>query len=199
MNQNSSDNSTPKSLGKPPVPEKLASGQTVLLYRKLFDLAAEKLCLFIKRCRPTILGVSQCGQDVFVIDKIFQRKRHGVFLEIGGGDGLYLSNTLVLERDFGWRGILVEPTKAFDAMVKNRPNAKCEHAAIAGSRKKVRLFEILDKGQVAMNPEAARDNTLLSVIEEANAEEPVTLVPDWGTVKASYLVEAITLEFADEA
>lgn len=85
-----------------------------------------------------------------MIDKIFHRKRQVFFLEIGGGDGLHLSNTLILEANFEWRGVLVEPTGAFKSMVQNRPKAICDHAAIAGSRKTVRLFEILDKGQAEL-------------------------------------------------
>jgi hypothetical protein len=32
----------------------------------------------------------------------------GFFVECGALDGEFYSNTLVLERDFGWRGLLVE-------------------------------------------------------------------------------------------
>lgn len=40
-------------------------------------------------------------------------KRDGYFVEIGAGNGTTYSNTLMLERDFGWNGILVEPAKMF--------------------------------------------------------------------------------------
>jgi FkbM family methyltransferase len=183
-----------KTLSTPPVPVKTESGALSLQYRKLLDLAAEGLCKFIRSRRPKICSASQCGQDLFVIDKIFHRKRRGFFLEIGGGDGLYLSNTLVLERDFEWRGILVEPTGAFESMLRNRPKAICEHSAIAGSRKTVRLFEILDKGQAGMNPEAAGSNTLMSVTGDASVEEPDFRGGEWGAVQKSYLVNTITLD-----
>jgi FkbM family methyltransferase len=194
MKTPANDRSTVEQPNPLSIPPYAAPGTRSLRYRKLFDIATEKLYAFINRHRPKISWVSQCGQDAFIIEKIYNRKREGFFLEIGGGDGLYLSNTIVLETYFEWRGILVEPTTAFNAMVKNRPKAKCEHVAIAGNRKTVRLFEILDKGQAAMNPEAAGDNTLLSVIEEPNVIEPVSRVPEWATVKTSYLVEAITLD-----
>lgn len=163
--------------------------------RNSLDSVAERICRFVMRQRSRIESTSQCGQDLLVVDKIFGRKQGGFFLEIGGGDGLYLSNTLVLENDFGWRGILVEPTQAFDQLVQNRPKAKCIRAALSGARKTVRLFEIKDKGQAAIDPVAAGSNTLLSVIEEIDTDEPVFRpAPEWAEVQKSYLVEALTLD-----
>jgi FkbM family methyltransferase len=179
---------------RPPTPAEVEASKTSPHYRTLCDIAAEKICALVKNLRPQIQGLSQCGQDVFVIDKVFHRKRHGFFLEIGGGDGKYLSNTIILEVYFGWRGMLAEPTGAFEAMVRNRPTAICDHVAIAGTRKTVRLFEITDKGQALMNPDVAGGNTLLSVIEEAEATQPRGTMPEWAAVTKSYLVEAITLD-----
>ena len=35
---------------------------------------------------------------------------NGVFVEAGGLDGLFMSNTKLLE-DLGWKGVLIEPSK----------------------------------------------------------------------------------------
>ena len=194
MKRDPTTSSTPKTLPTPPAHVKVAVGKLSLQYGKFFDIVVEKLCSFIKRCRPAIYGVSQCGQDLFVIDKIFHRKRQGFFLEIGGGDGLYLSNTLILDAYFDWRGVLVEPTGAFELMVQNWRTAICDHAAIAGSRTTVRLFEILDKGQAGLNPESAAGNTLMSVIQAVDTQNPDFRGGEWGSVQKSYLVETITLD-----
>jgi FkbM family methyltransferase len=186
--------SKPISLPMPPTPPRHVVSKTSLKLRRFIDLAADAAFDVVKRLRAPIPWVSQCGQDRFVVEKIFRRKRRGFFLEIGGGDGRYLSNKLILERYFDWSGILVEPTGAFEAMVKSRPNAICVHAAIAGSRKTLRLTEILDKGQIAMNPEAAHGNTLLSVTEDADGAKSALDVPVYGSIQKSYLVEAITLD-----
>lgn len=43
------------------------------------------------------------------------------YIEIGANDGVSQSNTLALELCFGWRGILIEPSKAiFERLKKNR-------------------------------------------------------------------------------
>ncbi|XP_071512384.1 uncharacterized protein [Panulirus ornatus] len=43
---------------------------------------------------------------------LFQDQRGGVFIEAGALDGVYLSNTLWLERNLGWTGLLVEADAA---------------------------------------------------------------------------------------
>ena len=41
--------------------------------------------------------------------KLFGRLRNGFFIEAGAHDGVDISNTLYLEKQLGWTGILVEP------------------------------------------------------------------------------------------
>lgn len=57
--------------------------------------------------------------------------RDGMFLEAGANDGVRYSNTYLLERFYGWRGVLVEalPNLA-DQARRNRPNATVVHAAL---------------------------------------------------------------------
>lgn len=66
---------------------------------------------------------SQLLQDALVVAATDGR-RDGVFVEIGVGDGEYLSNTMTLERDFGWGGLLVEANPYFWSRIRDRrPNA----------------------------------------------------------------------------
>ncbi|KAK7053108.1 hypothetical protein SK128_025236 [Halocaridina rubra] len=43
-----------------------------------------------------------------ILDKLFGDQPSGVFLEAGALDGEFISNTLFLERDLGWSGLLIE-------------------------------------------------------------------------------------------
>jgi hypothetical protein len=49
-------------------------------------------------------------------------KRNGVYIEAGANEGEFWSNTLLLETDFGWKGILVEPSPITQVLLlkKNR-------------------------------------------------------------------------------
>jgi len=51
---------------------------------------------------------SQLRQDLFVLSEL-NYKRNGYFVEFGATNGIDLSNTYLLETEYGWNGILVEP------------------------------------------------------------------------------------------
>tara|TARA_Y100000310_G_C20509840_1_gene728268 strand:+ start:165 stop:782 length:618 start_codon:yes stop_codon:yes gene_type:complete len=68
---------------------------------------------------------SQIGQDIYVIEDVYKKKRGGFFVDVGATHGVKLSNTCLLERDYGWTGICIEPNPNFFAkLIKNR-TAKC--------------------------------------------------------------------------
>jgi FkbM family methyltransferase len=62
-------------------------------------------------------------QDLWVLHELGEA-RGGFFVEFGAADGIELSNTLLLERGYGWRGILAEPHPNYgSALHANRPTA----------------------------------------------------------------------------
>lgn len=70
---------------------------------------------------------SQLLQDLIVSflqsKKISEEDRHegGFFCEIGGADGIKLSNTYLLENRFHWKGIIAEPARLFkNDLIRNR-------------------------------------------------------------------------------
>jgi len=62
---------------------------------------------------------AQLHQDLWVLAET-KRKRGGFFVEIGAYDGIEHSNTYLLEKEFGWTGILVEPNPEFHAALRER-------------------------------------------------------------------------------
>jgi FkbM family methyltransferase len=69
---------------------------------------------------PELLPRAQLGQDLFVLNAT-SFKREGFFVEFGGGDGLNLSNTVLLERSFDWTGIVAEPARVWhEDLSRNR-------------------------------------------------------------------------------
>jgi FkbM family methyltransferase len=55
----------------------------------------------------------------------------GFFIESGGHDGMFQSNTLALEKFFGWRGLLIEPAlKNIAKIQSNRNRSVAIHAGL---------------------------------------------------------------------
>lgn len=55
----------------------------------------------------------------------------GAFVEAGANDGIRQSNTLKLESEFNWKGLLIEPSPAaFERLKMNRPRASSRNVAL---------------------------------------------------------------------
>jgi FkbM family methyltransferase len=66
---------------------------------------------------------AQLLQDLWVLYEL-REKRSGFFVEFGAADGIRLSNTYLLEKSYGWSGILAEPLpKWHSTLIENRSAA----------------------------------------------------------------------------
>jgi FkbM family methyltransferase len=101
-----------------------------LLLLKSLGIESRRDLALIKRANlwslPALMGLfkkskSQLRQDLFVLSHL-KFKRGGFFVEFGATNGVDLSNTYILEKYFGWTGILAEP-------------ARCRHSDLFRNRK----------------------------------------------------------------
>lgn len=66
------------------------------------------------------MASAQLFQDLLVL-WCLQEKQQGFFVEFGATDGVFLSNSLLLERQFKWNGILAEPARCWHSkLFENR-------------------------------------------------------------------------------
>jgi len=64
---------------------------------------------------------SQIGQDKYYVENVINYGINGFFLDIGAHNGVNLSNTFVLEKNLGWKGICIEANPfVFEDLKKNR-------------------------------------------------------------------------------
>ena len=84
---------------------------------------------------------SQIGQDLKVLEH-FNKKKNGYFIEVGANDGIALSNTYLLEKDYNWKGICIEPVPSiFKKLKKNRKSINIPFAVYNVNNKLVSITE----------------------------------------------------------
>jgi FkbM family methyltransferase len=75
------------------------------------------------------LSKAQLFQDLVAIYSS-RGKRGGYFVEFGATNGVDLSNTYVLEKNFGWTGILAEPARCWHAALQSNRSAIIDHRCV---------------------------------------------------------------------
>jgi FkbM family methyltransferase len=91
---------------------------------------------------------SQLQQDLFVLLS-FKFKSGGFFVEFGATDGINLSNTYMLENNFGWKGILAEPARSWHTSLRKNRSAEVESKCIWKESGKVLQFNETEVGELS--------------------------------------------------
>lgn len=136
--------------------------------RRLMGYSAENRLLY-----------SQAGQDLWVYGECFNRKKGGTFVDVGAHDGVSISNSVMLERVFGWTGVCVEANPSiFDSLRKNR-TCLCVNACVDSVEHWVDFAQNGFCGQIVgtssdlspkeQSPSVARmkTTTLISILEKS--------------------------------
>lgn len=85
--------------------------------------------LFIDLLKYHLESHSQFMQDIFVLRQT-NYQRGGFFVEFGACDGISLSNTYLLEKNFGWTGILAEPAKKWHPLISKNRSAFVDYRCV---------------------------------------------------------------------
>lgn len=90
---------------------------------------------------PTDLeSESQLGQDIFVL-KHLNWLRDGIFVEVGAASGKELSNTYLLEKRFGWTGILSEPARSWRKYLSDNRDSPKDFRCVWAKTGERKLFQ----------------------------------------------------------
>jgi FkbM family methyltransferase len=128
---------------------------------------------------------SQLGQDLLVL-QLLDGKRGGFFLDSGAADGVSASNTFLLEVQYGWTGICVEPDAAFfESLVTNR-RSHCVNCCLYDREEEVRFVEASTLGGIRSEYEPALLNHAKTVfrLPVDAAGEPATVIKTARTVRS---------------
>ena len=87
--------------------------------------------------KGAIIYLGANDQDKWVIEDVYHRNRNGFFLELGAYNGFDISNTYVLEKQYGWNGICIEPDPVNFAKLTKIRNCICVQACVDGASREV--------------------------------------------------------------
>jgi hypothetical protein len=66
---------------------------------------------------------SQASQDLFIL-KLLNNKTNGNFIEIGSNHPITINNTYILEKEYKWKGIMIEYEDSYRKLYElHRPNS----------------------------------------------------------------------------
>lgn len=99
--------------------------------------AKNELAFILKMPKESLEQLLQCfgsskaqlWQDLFVLSEL-KFKKNGFFVEFGATNGVELSNTYLLEKDFNWTGILAEPAKCWHSELRRNRSVFIEDKCV---------------------------------------------------------------------
>lgn len=95
---------------------------------------------------------SQNSQDLLAI-ALNQKNEPGFFVEFGACDGILYSNTYLLEKYLGWKGIVAEPARIWHEKLKQNRLCSIETRCIYESSKKFVDFKEVQKVSQQIAPQ----------------------------------------------
>lgn len=91
---------------------------------------------------------AQLRQDLFVLAQT-NFKKNGFFVEFGATNGIKLSNTYMLEKQFGWHGILAEPAQMWHKALKENRIAHIETNCVWKETGQTLTFDQVYEGELS--------------------------------------------------
>lgn len=115
---------------------------------------------------------SQASQDKFILN-VLKKKRDGTFLELGGHHPININNTYILEKEFGWKGIMVEyDEKYLDGYKEHRENS----VHIISDATKIDYKKLFEDNEMPRNVDylqvdlEANNGSTMKTLEKLDAE-----------------------------
>jgi len=90
----------------------------------------------------------QKGQDKWVIEDVFKGKKYGFFVDLGAGHPIRANNTYILETNYWWNGICIEPNGQYYDLLKKVRNCTCVNFCIDGVFQTVEFIPTGDLGGI---------------------------------------------------
>ena len=118
-------------------------------------------------------STAQLFQDLWVLFELGE-KHSGYFVEFGATNGVSLSNTLLLEKFYSWRGILVEPNPAYQLDLQKNRNCEIDFRCVYSETGKTLDLRCTESGEFSrladVNPMDGHEATYRDKYEVTSVE-----------------------------
>lgn len=130
---------------------------------------------FINFCSINALkSKSQIFQDLFIL-YFFDEKRNGFFVDFGATNGVDLSNSFLLEKEYQWKGILAEPGKIWQTYLKKNRGSLIDSRCVWSSTGDILQFNETSIAELS-TVSSFSDQDFLSTQRINNSSYEVTTV-----------------------
>jgi FkbM family methyltransferase len=138
---------------------------------------------------------SQLGQDVLALSQI-GIKQKGFFVEFGATNGIELSNTYLLEKDFGWKGVLCEPAKEWHEQLKRNRTCVIDTRCVYSSTGPRIQFTEASIGELSTISEYVKSDANRDIRKKANVYdvETVTLIDLLSDHQAPSFIDFLSID-----
>ena len=121
----------------------------------------------------------QLFQDLWVLWELGGDKRDGYFVEFGATNGITMSNSHILNLEYGWTGILAEPNPDYHERLARERSCNISHKCVFSESGKIMKFLCAEKGLMsrlsAINPHDHNETGGKRIIKEEIDVETITL------------------------
>jgi FkbM family methyltransferase len=136
---------------------------------------------------------SQIGQDIFAIS-LLSGKKNGYFVEFGATDGIGLSNTYMLEKEFSWSGILAEPGKNWHyELIANR-SCKIDFRCISDKTGKQVVFYESDSPELSTISGLEKSDSNIRKLKDSYNVETLSLNDLLLNHKAPKVIDLLSID-----
>ena len=153
----------------------LLSSKNLRQLQKIESNVADFFADMVKKNGGNIDNIkSQIGQDVFALYSL-NWKKNGYFLEFGAANGVHLSNTYLLEKDFGWKGILAEPANVWHEELRANRSALIDFDCVWNKSGEVVNFTIAPEAEYSTIASFSRNDSHASTRNKGKAYSVQTI------------------------
>lgn len=146
--------------------------------------------------RTTNYQKSQLRQDLFILF-VTNFKQNGYFIEAGASDGIIFSNTFTLEKNFNWKGILIEPGTYWKELLSKNRTCHIGYKALWKENSSVLFNEIQNKPILSHISSVDSNSWMFDINQETKQQyivPSITLIDVLNHYNAPNVIDYLSLD-----